>query len=108
MKRLWFKKEMKEAILAGKKCETIRNHRLKKGRYAAVSGSRFKAEKFADLVITSSRRLKSIKSVFNHWKEEGFDSRKLMEQFMFDTDLYDQLLISPELYRSRFVVFARN
>ncbi len=74
MKRVWFKKEMKQAILDGKKVSTTRDHPIELGQVLAVSGSRFKAEPFAILEI-QDRIPTTVSDVIRlFYKEEGFNS----------------------------------
>lgn len=84
MRRLWFKKEMKDAILRGDKRATTRNHKLKvRGLYRAVSGQRFKAEPFAILKITSRREIEHLaKHCMAHFPQEGFNSGQEMIDFI--------------------------
>jgi hypothetical protein len=78
MRRVWFKKEMKQAILDGKKVSTTRDHPIPLGQIIAVSGSRFKAEPFAVLDI-QDRIPTTVKDVIRlFYKEEGFTSSEEM------------------------------
>lgn len=74
MRRLWFKKEMRQAILDNKKVSTSRDHPIPLGEVLAVSGSRFKAEPFA--VLSIQDRIPTTKQTIIEmfYKEEGFDS----------------------------------
>jgi len=81
MKRVWFKKEMRQAILDGKKVSTTRNHSIPLGQVLAVSGSRFKAEPFAVLEILD-RIPTTVSDVIRMFcKEEGFSSPEQMEAY---------------------------
>ena len=74
MRRVWFKKEMRQAILDGKKVSTTRDHPLPLEKVLAVSGSRFKAEPFAVLEIVYQLRTKIATVVQTFYREEGFSS----------------------------------
>src|SRR5436853_5273 len=72
VKRLFFKKEMKDAILAGKKTTTVRDHRLDLGEYKAVSGSRFHAKPFAVLdIISVLKRYDGVDVILDNYRTEG-------------------------------------
>jgi len=74
MRWIWFKKEMRQAILDGKKISTTRDHPIPIGQVQAVSGSRFKAEPFAVLEI-QDRVPTTVDNVIRmFYKEEGFSS----------------------------------
>jgi len=76
MRRVWFKKEMRDAILEGRKTSTTRNHPLplQPEKLLAVSGSRFKAVPFAVLEV-HTRIPMTVQNVFEmFYKEEGFES----------------------------------
>jgi len=78
MRFVWFKKEMRQAILDGKKVSTTRDHPIPLGKIQAVSGSRFKPERFAILDI-QDRIPTSITDVIRlFYKEEGFTSPEEM------------------------------
>jgi hypothetical protein len=81
MRRIWFKKEMKTAILEGRKTATTRDHPIPLTQVLAVSGSRFKAQPFAILQIED--RLPIVKdAVFRlFYREEGFNSTEEMQNF---------------------------
>jgi len=78
MKSLWFKKEMRQAILDGKKVATTRDHPIPIALALAVSGSRFKPEPFAVLDIQNriQTRIEDVIRLF--YKEEGFTSPEEM------------------------------
>jgi len=81
MRRVWFKKEMRQAILDGKKVSTTRNHPIPLGQVLAVSGSRFKAEPFAVLEILD-RTPTTVSGVIRmFYEEEGFSSPQQMEAY---------------------------
>lgn len=83
MKRLWFKKEMRDAIVRGEKTSTSRKHPLKVGEtYTAVCGSRFNAYPFAHVKIDSIQLLPFGDVARLHWKEEGFKSEKDMQTWI--------------------------
>jgi hypothetical protein len=74
MRRLWFKKEMRQAILDGKKVSTTRDHLIRLGLILAISGPRFKAEPFAVLSIIDATQM-TVESVMQlFYAEEGFNS----------------------------------
>ena len=78
MRRIWFKKEMKQAILDGEKVSTTRDHPIPLEKILAVSGSRFKAEPFAVLEI-QDRIPATVENVIRlFYKEEGFSSPEEM------------------------------
>ena len=78
MRRVWFKKEMRQAILNGKKVSTTRDHPIPLEQVLAVSGSRFKAEPFAVLSI-QDRIPTTIENVIRmFYTEEGFTSPEEM------------------------------
>ncbi len=81
MRRIWFKKEMKQAILDGKKVSTTRDHPILLGEIQAVSGSRFKPEPFAVLEI-QDRIPTTVENVIRlFYKEEGFSSPEEMTAY---------------------------
>jgi hypothetical protein len=84
VKRLWFKAAMKYAILQCHKSATTRINPLKVGEcYQAVSGSRFKAEPFAVLQITSRRKVEDLTyHCTNHFRQEGFSSPVAMGEYI--------------------------
>jgi len=102
MKRVWFKREMKEAILARKKTATTRTHALPLGECQAVSGSRFKAKPFAVLKIMDRfpTTLENVIRMF--YKEEGFQSPDDMVKFL----TKERLLLKAQgpVYFHRFVL----
>ena len=81
MRRVWFKREMKEAILAGRKTATSRTHPLPLGEVLAVCGSRFKAVPFAILKITDRLPMRVEDTIALFYREEGFDSPEAMGAF---------------------------
>jgi hypothetical protein len=82
VKRLWFKFEMRRAILDGKKTSTTREHPLFFGEHLAVSGSRFHAKPFAVLEIRD-RFPTTVQNVITmFYKEEGFTSPDDMRDFL--------------------------
>jgi hypothetical protein len=74
MRRTWFKKEMRQAILDGKKVSTTRDHPIPLGQVLAVSGSRFKPEPFAILLIQDRIPTTAGNVLHSFYKEEGFAS----------------------------------
>jgi len=81
MRRIWFKKEIKQAILNGKKVSTTRDHPIPLEQVLAVSGSRFKAEPFAILEI-QDRIPTTVENVIRlFYKEEGFSSSEEMTAY---------------------------
>ena len=81
MRHVWFKKEMQQAILEGKKTSTTRDHPLPLTQVLAVSGSRFKPKPFAILEIED--RLPTTKDVVMRmfYKEAGFESPREMLEY---------------------------
>lgn len=82
MRRVWFKREMKEAILAGRKTATTRDYPLTLGKNLAVTGSFYKAAPFAVLKVTERfpTTLENVIAWF--YREEGFDSPEAMGAFL--------------------------
>ena len=78
MRRVWFKKEMREAILEGKKIATTRDHVLPLEEVLAVSGSRFKAEPFAILRVHTRLPMQKENVIQMFFEEEGFNSSEEM------------------------------
>jgi hypothetical protein len=78
MRRTWFKKEMRQAILDGKKVSTTRDYPIPIGQVEAVSGSRFKPEPFAILEIQDRIPTKVEDVIRMFYKEEGFNSPEEM------------------------------
>ena len=81
MRRVWFKKEMKEAILAGKKNRTTRYHQIPLGQVQAVCGSRFNAEAFAKLEILTNYGTTWGEVIRRCHRQEGFETEEEMRQF---------------------------
>ena len=81
MRRVWFKREMKEPILAGRKTATTRAHPLPLGEVLAVSGSRFNAVPFAIIKITDRIPARVEDVINSFYREEGFDSPEAMGAF---------------------------
>lgn len=81
MRRVWFKQEMKQLILEGRKTATSRPHPLPTEQVQAVSGSRFKAKVFAILEITTRipSTWRNIIRLF--YDVEGFRSPEEMEAY---------------------------
>jgi hypothetical protein len=82
MKRLWFKFEMRRAILDGKKTSTTREHPVSLGEVLAVSGSRFYPKPFAVLEIRDRFPTTVQNVVTMFYKEEGFTSPEDMTDFL--------------------------
>lgn len=81
LRRVWFKQEMRERILDGRKVATTRNHALPLADVLAVSGSRFNAEPFAILTI-QDRIPTNVESVYNlFYREEGFETTQEMKDY---------------------------
>lgn len=74
MRRVWFKKEMRELILAGKKDGTTRTHPLKLEEYTAVSGSRYAAVPFAIIKIVDCLPMTWEKIARLFHVQEGFET----------------------------------
>jgi len=81
MKRVWFKVEMRDAILAGRKTATTRDHLLPLGDVRAVTGSRYAATPFAILTIRDRLATTLASVVSRHYREEGFASPELMHGY---------------------------
>jgi len=81
LRRVWFKKEMREAILTGRKTATTRDHPLPLEKVQAVGGSRYKAQVFAILEITDRLPViwRDVIRMFYH--EEGFSSSDEMQSY---------------------------
>lgn len=94
MKRLWFKFEMRRAILDGKKTSTTREHPLSFGEVLAVSGSRFHAKPFAVLEIRDRFPTKLENVVAMFYKEEGFTSPEDMRDFLKRNKLF-KIALNP-------------
>lgn len=99
MRRLWFKEEMRAAILQGTKTCTTRYHELKKGQqYRAVSGSRFKAKPFAVIKILTSIPTNWGVVTGGFYMPEGFKSQFAMTKYLIKNDLirkdFDDLVFS--------------
>jgi len=103
MRRVWFKKEMQEAILSGKKTATSRPHPLPLERVQAVSGSRFDAKVFAILEITDRipSTWRTIIRMF--YREEGFGSPEEMEAYGLKQGLVKNLDDSAFFHRFKLV-----
>ncbi len=104
MRRLWFKEEMKGAIMLGRKSATTRAHPLKVGEtYLAVSGSRYKAKPFCRVKITSQREIDLLtEHCSKHFRREGFKSsvdmalyiRKNLPEYLTKRPLYYHTFIA--------------
>ena len=81
MRRLWFKKEMKYAILKGQKTATTRDHPIPLGQVIAVCGSRFNPKPFAILEIQGRLPMKKEDVIRLFYREEGFNSSEEMIAF---------------------------
>lgn len=105
MRRLWFKADMKDAILEGRKNRTTRTHPLKVGEdYQAVSGSRFKAQPFAILQIVSMFQTTAHALIHNNFEQEGFESPQQMTDWLMKAKLLDKWVQSDGLYTHRFEI----
>lgn len=87
MRRVWFKKAMREAILTKKKTATSRTHPLPLGKVQAVSGSRYNAKAFAILDVWERVETKPSHVIGRLYSEEGFNSANEMVDFMFKENL---------------------
>lgn len=106
MKRLWFKERMKDAILHGSKKATTRKTPLIIGEeYQAVSGSRYKAQKFATLRIVKRQRIEGplVNHFRKHFREEGFRTYQDFIAFL-EADLPEYLIHRPLFYHTFEVV----
>jgi hypothetical protein len=109
MRRVFFKKEMRQAILDGKKVSTTRDHPIPLGRVLAVSGSRFKAEPFAVLEIQDRIPTKIADVTQLFYREEGFTSPEEMAVYaeknkLLQTDnqvWYHRFKITEVMFASR-------
>jgi hypothetical protein len=106
MRRVWFKREMKEAILAGRKTATSRTHPLPLGEVLAVSGSRFKAIPFAILNITDRLPMRVADIINSFYQEEGFDSPEAMGAFA-DRERLPIIMAKDPVFFHRFVVVKK-
>jgi uncharacterized protein YqfB (UPF0267 family) len=79
--RIWFKEDMKRALLAGKKTTTTRYKQHKNGLYLAVTGSYYDAKPFAVIQIVSSEAMTWDDVLSWHYAEEGFESPWHMEKW---------------------------
>lgn len=105
MRRVWFKKEMKQAILEGTKTATSCSHALPVERVQAVSGSRFKAQVFAILEITDRIPSTWENIIRLFYKEEGFSSPEEMQVYGYKQGLI-QSVKDPAFFH-RFSVIWR-
>ena len=97
MRRVWFTKEMKGAIVKGRKTATTRNHPLKLDEdYLAVSGSWFKAEPFAVIRITGRLPIILQRAIDCFYYEEGFDSGAEMLGFLIKKRFFKKTFRSVE------------
>ena len=92
MRRVWFKRQMKDATLAGRKTATTRTHPLLLGEVLAVSGSRFKAVPFAVIEILTRSQTTVENVIAQFYREDGFDSPEAMRAFA----KKERLLINKE------------
>lgn len=106
MRRIWFKEEMKNAILNGNKTATTRDHQKALGEWEATTGSFDQAKPFAIINITENSPNTWAHSLA-HWKEEGFDSKEDMHRFAFETGL-NRYSRAPVLYFHRFLVIRQK
>ena len=103
--RIWFKAEMKKAVLEGRKTATTRGHQKKLGDWLAVTGSRYDPVPFAVLRITENAESTWANSLGN-FEVEGFTDRAEMERFVADAGLaYSQ---ADRLYFHRFQVVLKD
>ena len=82
MRRIWFKKQMAEAIIEGRKTSTTRDHPLKLEQYQAVRGSRYNAKVFSKIEIQDRfpTYWEYVAELF--FKEEGFGSQEEMLEYL--------------------------
>lgn len=105
--RIWFTRQMREAILAGRKTATTRDHQKGLGDWLAVGGSYFSADPFAVITITENSESTWEHSLEN-FRAEGFESLEGMHRFAYETGL-DRYAKAPHLYFHRFeVVLTAN
>lgn len=81
MRRVWFKKEMREAVLTGRKTVTTRDHPLPLTEVQAVSGSRYNANPFAILDIYMRYPITTERVIEFFYQEEGFNSPEEMREY---------------------------
>lgn len=80
--RLWFKADMRDLVLAGKKTCTTRLHRLNVGEvYDAVCGSRLNAKPFAKVKILTAWEASWPTITSERFREEGFASPQAMTEW---------------------------
>jgi len=106
MRRVWFKREMKEAILAGRKTATTRTHPLALGECLAVSGSRFKTVPFAVIKITDRFPARVEDIINSFYREEGFSSPEEMGAFA-DRERLPLIDAKNPVFFHRFVVVKK-
>ena len=106
MRRVWFKREMKEAILAGRKRATSRTHPIPLGEILAVSGSRFNAVPFAILKITDRLPMRVEDIICSFYREEGFNSPEEMGAFA-DREHLPLIDAKNPIFFHRFVVVKK-
>ena len=102
MRRIFFKEEMKAAILAGKKTATTRDHQKALGEWEACTGSYYRPRPFAVINLTENDKNTWAHSLA-HWSDEGFDALEDMHRFAFETGL-NRYAKAPELYYHVFAV----
>jgi uncharacterized protein YqfB (UPF0267 family) len=89
MARIFFTKEMKEAVLSGRKTATTRDHQKALGIYDACTGSwrnPKSVKKFAVIDIFENGQ-NTWKHSLDCFAEEGFNSFEEMQTFAFKTGL---------------------
>lgn len=106
MRRIFFKDEMKAAILNGNKTATTRDHQKAHGEWEACTGSYYHAKPFAVINITEND-LNTWAHSLEHWKDEGFDSLEDMHRFAYETGLNRYARV-PALYFHQFVVVRQQ
>lgn len=104
--RIWFTKQMREAVLADKKTATTRDHQKELGDWLAVSGSYYDPNPFAVITITENSESTWSNSLAN-FREEGFESLEDMHRFAYATGL-QRYARAPHLYFHRFEVKLRG
>ena len=96
MARIWFKKEMAQLIIEGKKTATTR-YSLKTTKFLdAVKGSRFKPVVFGQIKINGIIPLTWYQAIRAFYKQEGFESPTAMLKYiqkekLIRKDLFDNV-----------------
>lgn len=104
-RRFWFKREMAEAILEGRKTETTRDHQKGLGSWVAVTGSYYDATPFAVIKVVANPPTTWARQV-GRWREEGFTSRNDMAAWCKREGL-DRYALAPALWVHEFTLTRR-